>query len=315
MGDQQLHHLCCIGVTQNDRCLGPIVRNGENISCASCGKVYPICNGIPLLHAEMPQTSPDKWFENMYAGRSRTKELESDYLRKERQLVSDFVAGNSVTGPCLEVGCGVGLFAECVPQFIGLEYSLQALCVPGFDFFHKVCGDAARLPFLTGSMQLVFSFNTLEHVPQVRLAFSEIDRVCAPGGFIILKPAWHCTRYVTELIPMRPYSALSFRQKLVKALLPVIKSKPYKLLGKLPWRVWRRLRSKGPSVLNYRKLVPYQGADWIPDADAEVSLDSHEGILYFVSRGYQCLSHKGVLRQLLAGHDIVVLKKSKACKR
>jgi hypothetical protein len=158
-------------------------------------------------------------------------------------------------------------------------------------------------------MQLVFSFNTLEHVPQVGSAFSEIDRVITPGGFIILKPAWHCARYVTELIPVRSYSQLNFRQKLVKALLPAIKSKPFKLLCKLPWRAWRRLQSKGPQALYYRKLEPYHGADWIPDADAEVSLDSHEGILYFVSRGYECLSHGGVFRQLFAGHDIVVLRK------
>jgi ubiquinone/menaquinone biosynthesis C-methylase UbiE/uncharacterized protein YbaR (Trm112 family) len=310
MNDQLLNRLCCVATTQTERCFGKIVHNGEKTSCVRCGKIYPVCNGIPVLHAEIPQAIPEKWYENMYAGRSRTTELQSDYLRRERQFMSDFATRHSVVGPCLEVGCGVGLFAECVPQFIGLEYSLQALCVPGFELFNRVSGDAARLPFSSESIRLVFSFNALEHVPQIRAAFAEIDRVCAPGGFIVLKPAWHCTRYVTELIPVRPYSRLDFRQKLVKLMLPVIKSKPYKLLTKLPWRVSRRLRAKGPQALNYRKLVPYQGADWIPDADAEAALDSHEGILYFVSRGYECLSHCGALRQLLAGHDIVVLKKA-----
>jgi SAM-dependent methyltransferase len=159
-------------------------------------------------------------------------------------------------------------------------------------------------------MQLVFSFNVLEHVAGVRQAFSEIERVCAPGGFIILKPAWHCTRYVTELIPVRTYSQLNCRQKLVKALLPAIKSKPFKLLCKLPWRLWRRLRGHCQQPLSFRKLVPYHGADWIPDADAEVSLDCHEGIFFFITRGYECLSHLGVVRQLLAGHDVVVLRKA-----
>ena len=312
MSDMPLHLVRCVSVTQNGRCLGSIVQNGGNLSCASCGKSYSIYRGIPILHATEPQAKPDKWYEAMYAGRSRTRELESDYLRKERQFVTDFAALHSLAGPCLEVGCGVGLFAECVPQFIGLEYSVQALCVHGFESFHRVSGDASVLPFSTGSMQLVFSFNTLEHVPQIQPAFSEIDRVCAPGGFVILKPAWHCTRYVTELIPVRAYSQLNLRQKLVKALLPLIRSKPYKLLAKLPWRAWRRLRSTGPSVLKYRKLEPYQGANWISDADAEVSLDCHEGILYFVSRGYECLSHSSVFRQLLAGHDIVVIRKPSA---
>jgi uncharacterized protein YbaR (Trm112 family) len=90
MNDQLLRQLCCVRAVQNNRCLGRIIRNGDSICCASCGKAYPIVNGIGLLHDEPPLPIPERWFENMYAGRSRAKELESNYLQKERKFVAEF---------------------------------------------------------------------------------------------------------------------------------------------------------------------------------------------------------------------------------
>ena len=81
-------------------------------------------------------------------------------------------------------------------------------------------------------------------------------------------------------------------------------------LTKIPHRFWRRITSRPNNPLNWEKLIPYHGELWISDADATANLDSHEVILYYQSRGYKCLSHEGILKQLLAGHDIVVLRKS-----
>jgi SAM-dependent methyltransferase len=264
---------------------------------------------VPVLKSEALESS-DTWFEQMYADRSRRLELASNYLRDEREFMGRFVREHNINGPCLEIGCGVGLFAELVPGFIGLEYSLESLLAEGYEQFTRLCSDARLLPLANGCIECVFSFNTLEHVPDVDFAFSEIDRVLKPGGFLVLKPAWHCTRYNTELIPVLSYQQLNIRQKLTKALLPVLTSKPYKLLTKLPYRFWRRITSRKNNPLSWGRLTPYHGELWIADADATASLDSHEAILYYQSRGYQCLSHLGVFKQLLAGHDIVILRKS-----
>ncbi len=142
------------------------------------------------------------------------------------------------------------------------------------------------------------------------LAFGEIDRVLRPGGYLVLKPAWHCMRSVTELIPVLPYSELNLRQQLVKALFPLLKSKPYKFLTRVPRRIVCRLICGPKSTLSWRRLTPYHGAGWIADADAVASIDCHEGILYYVSRGYRCLSHVTAADQVLAGHDVVVLRKA-----
>ena len=119
-----------------------------------------------------------------------------------------------------------------------------------------------------------------------------------PGGYLILKPAWHCTRYTTELISVLPYAELDLRQKLVKALLPVLRSRPYKLLTRLPPRVWRRIRARPRNPLRWRRLIPYHGPLWTADADATTDIDCHEGILFFETRGYACLSHRTLARSL-----------------
>jgi SAM-dependent methyltransferase len=297
---------------QDDRdggaCLGSLALADDMLACRNCGSDYPIVRGVPVFRPERWQVT-DSWFETMYAGRSRVEELRTDYLRDERRLLTELAMQRGLEGPCLEVGCGTGLFAETVPQYIGLEYAFEALFADGFESATRLCGDAHRLPLADSSMECVFSFNTLEHVPELDRAFEEIDRVLKPGGVLVLKPAWHCTRYTTELIPVLSYRELNARQKVTKALLPLIRSRPYKLLTWLPGRLLRRITQRRENPLRWGRLTPYHGEAWISDADAVSSIDCHEGILYFTSRDYSCCSHPGALRQLLAGHDIVVLEK------
>jgi SAM-dependent methyltransferase len=289
-------------------CRGMLTPSGETLDCESCGYRYRVVRGVPILR-DGSETESIAWFEQVYAGRSRTEELTSDYLLRERTFMAEFARRWDLHGPCLEIGCGTGLFAETVPQYIGLEYALESLLAGGFEAAARVCGDARLLPFADASMECVFSFNTLEHVDELDVALAEIDRVLRPGGMLVLKPAWHCTRYTTELIPVRAYRDLNARQKFTKALLPVFRSRPYKLLTWTPWRLLRRLTCQPGNPLRWTRLTPYYGEDWISDADASSGIDCHEAILYFTSRDYACHSHRSALSQVLAGHDIVVLRK------
>ena len=220
---------CIQNTSEAEICRGTLNLCNDKLICSICGYQYKKIHGVPVLKAELLDSS-DTWFEQMYANRSRTLELVSDYLRNEREFMEQFVRTNSIQGPCLEIGCGTGLFAEIVPKFIGLEYSLESLLAEGFDSFMRICADARIIPLIDESIECIFSFNVLEHIPDVNLALSEMDRLLKSGGFLVLKPAWHCTRYNTELIPVLPYQQLNFRQKLVKFFLPILTSKPYKFL-------------------------------------------------------------------------------------
>jgi hypothetical protein len=46
----------------------------------------------------------------------------------------------------------------------------------------------------------------------------------------------------------------------------------------------------GPTKLHYRRLVPNYEKYWVPDSDAINSIDSHEAMLWFLSRGDECLN-------------------------
>jgi SAM-dependent methyltransferase len=296
------------GLSPGGRCLGCLDESDDALTCRECGACYSVVCGVPVIKAGHREDA-ESWFESMYRGRSRHDDVATEYLRPEREFMDRFVAERGLKGPCLEVGCGTGCFAEIMPNYIGLEYSLSSLLADGFESAARVCGDARWLPLAAESVECVFSFNTLEHVPDVEMAFGEMDRVLRRGGFLVLKPAWHCTRYITELIPVLPFSQLKPRQRLIKALLPLLKSKIYKCATRIPARIVRRLTSSANAPLRWGRLTPYHGDAWISDADAVASIDCHEGIFYYVSRGYTCLSHPTAIRQILAGHDLVVLQK------
>jgi len=45
--------------------------------------------------------------------------------------------------------------------------------------------------------------------------------------------------------------------------------------------------------LRYRRLIPNYEKYWVPDSDAVNSIDSHEAMLWFRSRGDECLNCAG----------------------
>jgi SAM-dependent methyltransferase len=317
MNPLPLELLRCVQAGSSRRiCRGKLAIRDWGFVCLQCGHEYAQVQDVPILKPSLKDR--ENWYgqanahyQENYSGRSRSVDIKTEYLIAERSLMAQLVREQRIEGYCLEIGCGTGIFAEAVPRFLGLDYSLELLLAEGFSRWPRICGDARLLPLGDASMSCIFTFNSLEHVPEVDLAFEEMDRVLATNGLLVLKPAWHCARYVTELIHLRKYRELNWRKKSVKMLLPLIKSRPFKLLRRLPSRLWRSLTSGRPSQLRWTMLNPNPNELWRGgDVDAVTSLDSHEAILYYRSRGYHCLSHATILRRLLAGHDMVILRKT-----
>jgi SAM-dependent methyltransferase len=265
--------LRCVQPAGSGVCGSPIDFDGQSAVCSRCRHSYAVVQHVPVLK---PEADPEveKHYDDLAGITSRDEQRRAGHLAD-----------------------------------VGLEYSLGRLLTPGFEDAARVCGDARQLPFADGAFQLAVSLNVLEHVDRVDLALAEIDRVLQPGGYALLKPAWHCTRYNTELIPVRSYGELTLRQKCVKAALPLLQTRAWKFATKIPWRMWRRLTARKNNPLSWGRLTPHYGADWIADADATTSIDSHEGILYFESRDYDCPSHPRRMDRILAGHDLVIVRK------
>jgi SAM-dependent methyltransferase len=305
--------LRCVAGDPAARCPGGLVLAGDGLRCPACGADYSLRAGVPVMR-DITDDLKDATLTVVYnADSDRTAAQAGGPWRDQadpyRPVLRQLVAAHRLTGPSLEVGCGLGLLADDAPGYVGLDYSPFAVTARGFEAHMRVCGDAQRLPFRDATFGFVFTINCLEHVPDAGKALAEIDRVLRPGGVLLLKPAWNCTRYNTEGIPLRQYRELSLRQKAVKALLPVLRSKLYKVATRVPWRAYRRLTAR-PGELRYRRLTPsFDYLCRIPDSDAFSSLDPHECALHFGGLGYAVLAPVGLLRQLFAGHEVVVLRK------
>ncbi len=124
-------------------------------------------------------------------------------------------------GRSLEIGAGTGYFtlnllragmigqAKCTDISPGMLDALRANALAlGLDVQTEQV-DAEHLPFADESFDLVLGHAVLHHIPDLRRAFAEFERVLAPGGSVVF--AGEPSRYGDRLarVPKRAASALA----------------------------------------------------------------------------------------------------------
>ena len=235
-------------------------------------------------------------------------------ISEPQPLLLSALSFSSGEGPVLEVGSGRGAFKHIAGDHVALDLSLSALR-RNLAGHSGLCASADMIPLASASCRFVFSVQTLEHIPSTDRAFEEIDRVLAPGGVAYLAPAWHCRSWNIDGIPVRPYSDLTWKQRLVKMSLPIRDSVVVRAAASVPWRIWRRLTQKGPGPLRFKHLSANYEHFWMSDSDACASIDSHEAILFFERRGYEILNPQGgAVSRLLFRAGPVIVRKTVATK-
>src|SRR5262249_16303052 len=106
-----------------------------------------------------------------------------------------FCAGKSVLDVASGEGYGSALLATVASRVIGVDAAHDAIRHATENYFdHNLsfqCGQAAQLPVGTASIEVVVSFETLEHLCEQEQFLCEIKRVLRPGGLLVMSTPDH----------------------------------------------------------------------------------------------------------------------------
>ena len=96
----------------------------------------------------------------------------------------------------LEIGCGRGFLTREIQRFskntIGIDLNPKAVSqgvAPNLRIM-----DGANLEFPADYFDKIYSCHTIEHVPDLKRLFREIERVLRPGGRVLLVYPWEMFR-------------------------------------------------------------------------------------------------------------------------
>ena len=105
-------------------------------------------------------------------------------------IACEFVYDKVVLDIASGEGYGSNLLAKSAKQVIGVDISKEAIDFSSSKYkrpnlFFKI-GSVTNIPLETNSIDMVVSFETLEHVIEQELMFLEIKRVLKPDGLLII---------------------------------------------------------------------------------------------------------------------------------
>jgi len=160
-----------------------------SLSCASCRRQYPICDGIPRLAPGGLNARAEKtrvafgWEWNRYPG---SLPEDGRILLEESQLCPQDFTGRRV----LDAGCGMGRYALAALDMgaeviaIDLSESLRRLAPPAqrHPRLHVVEGDLLHPPFKPRTFDLVYSHGVLHHTSDTHAAFKEVAALVKTEG-------------------------------------------------------------------------------------------------------------------------------------
>lgn len=184
--------LCCTA------CRGALGPAAEGLVCSTCGRRYPVVNGVPRF-VEAEQYAGSFGFQWRLYARTQLDTEESRRseaaFRRRTGFCPDDLRGKLV----LDVGCGMGRFAEVASrwgaQVVGVDLSLAAeiaarnLAGRSVTFFQA---DVFSLPFAPESFDYIYSIGVLHHTPDCERAFKVLPPLLKPGGRIAI---WLYSRY------------------------------------------------------------------------------------------------------------------------
>lgn len=168
----------------------------------SAGKVQDLKQGIATFYDESSALWEEVWGEHMHHGYYPKGAPPPSSNQQAQELMIEetlSVAGVTRATHMVDVGCGIGGSSRyiarkfgCTSQGITLspkqaERANAISRAQGLgDRLSFQVADALKQPFADGAFDLVWSMESGEHMPDKRKFVSELARVCAPGGTVIV---------------------------------------------------------------------------------------------------------------------------------
>ena len=232
---------------------------------------------------------------------------EHPYYPKLKAFIEKYDLGKK---RCLEIGSSGGFFQDLVEDYWGTDIAENLA-----GYYHKPyrVAENDHYPFEDEMFDAIWTITVYEHIPDLQKALLEIERLLKPGGVVFFAPAWQCRPWAADGYAVRPYGDFDWKGKLIKASIPIRDSILWRSMFIFPKRLFRQflfLMGFRFSEIRYRKLKANYETYWVSDSDACNSIDPHDAILWFLSHGFECLSHPSVSRMFFVRNGTLVFRKS-----
>ncbi len=248
------------------------------------------------------------FYNRMYTNDEYASGVES---RKETEALNGFIKKHDLKNKkVLEIGCGRGAFQNLVDDYTGVDIASSAQKYIKKKF---VQAPVESLPFGSETFDGIWSIAALEHVTNPEKALEEILRVLKSGGVAYLAPAWHVRSWASQGYEVRHWKDLGLKGKLINASIPLGNALWFRALLTLPFRLIREVQyflgDKKSTKFIYKSLKSNYEKYWCADSDACNSMDPHEMLLWFKSRGWLLESHPIFIKRFLVRHGAIIVKK------
>jgi SAM-dependent methyltransferase len=203
MQSQLINHLACpqcagmFSVEQGADAAG-MVEEGTLI-CRGCSARYVVRSGVPrLLAPEAESLDATRKTRRVYnftwrqfGDREVHDQWEKDSYAYSSLIPEGLLSGAGKIG--LEAGCGGGAdllrLSAGGAMLIGFDLSegvdVARRLTRGCRNVELVQGDLHNLPFKPGSLDFIYSFGVLHHLPDTQAAFVRLSRLLKPGAPLV----------------------------------------------------------------------------------------------------------------------------------
>jgi SAM-dependent methyltransferase/uncharacterized protein YbaR (Trm112 family) len=179
--------LCC------PSCRGSLTEQEAGLCCDHCGRFFPLVKGIVrFVGAENYASSFGfQWNKYVRTQLDHDGSHESEDEFRERTGFSPRELSGKLI---LDVGCGMGRFAEVVSRWgarvvgIDLSNAVEAAALNLVDRSSVTLfqADVFSLPFAAESFDYIYSIGVLHHTPDCEKAFKALPPLLKPGGSIAI---------------------------------------------------------------------------------------------------------------------------------